>query len=69
MVVTTFKFNRYLLFLVTLTSSVFAAPSDPPAPTPPPPPGVPIDNGIIFLLIIGLIYGVYKLRNFKLQSK
>lgn len=33
----------------------------PPPPPPVPPPGLPIDNGIIVLIVLGLIYGVYKL--------
>lgn len=32
----------------------------PPPPMPPPPPGLPIDNGIILLFVVGLVYGVYK---------
>lgn len=32
-------------------------------PPPPPPPGLPIDGGIIFLVISGLIYGIKKLRD------
>jgi len=31
----------------------------PPAPGPPGPPGVPIDNGIIFLLLAGIALGIY----------
>lgn len=29
---------------------------------PPPPVGLPIDGGIIFLIISGLVYGVLKIR-------
>lgn len=31
-------------------------------PPPPPPVGLPIDGGLGFLLVSGLIYGVFKLR-------
>ncbi|WP_397364082.1 PID-CTERM protein-sorting domain-containing protein [Olleya sp. R77988] len=31
----------------------------PPPPTPPP--GLPIDNGIVALVILGVAYGVYKI--------
>jgi hypothetical protein len=31
-------------------------------PPPPPPPGLPIDGGISFLVITGILYGVFKLR-------
>jgi len=33
-----------------------------PPPPPPPPPGLPIDGGLLFLAVIGVIYGVKKLR-------
>lgn len=32
-------------------------------PPPPPPPGLPIDGGLLFLLIAGIVYGVKKLKN------
>ena len=32
-------------------------------PPPPPPPGFPIDGGLLFLLIAGIVYGVKKLKN------
>jgi hypothetical protein len=35
----------------------------PPPPPPPPPPGLPIDGGLLFLLIAGIVYGVKKLKN------
>ena len=34
-----------------------------PPPPPPPPPGLPIDSGLLFLLIAGIVYGVKKLKN------
>ncbi|MDC0006515.1 hypothetical protein OAE03_00750 [Winogradskyella sp.] len=36
------------------------AQAPPPPPPPPPPPGLPIDNGILILALVGLIYGMYK---------
>mgnify|MGYP001152013775 CR=1 FL=1 len=35
----------------------------PRTPPPPPPPGLPIDGGLLFLLIAGIVYGVKKLKN------
>jgi len=29
---------------------------------PPPPVGLPIDNGIVGLLFVGLFYGIYKIK-------
>lgn len=43
--------------MVTLQAYGQAVP--PPIP-PPPPPGLPIDGGVIFLLLSGLVYGVKK---------
>ena len=63
------KFSLTLLLIFSVFSTISAAPGDPPPPTPPPPPGLPIDNGIIYLLILGLIYGFYKLNKLKFQSK
>lgn len=36
-----------------------------PPPPPTPPPGLPIDNGIVFLIVAALIYGVYKVIKHK----
>ena len=33
----------------------------PPPPMPPPPPGLPIDGGVIALLIVALFYGAIKI--------
>jgi len=32
-------------------------------PPPPPPPGLPIDGGLLFLLIAAIVYGVKQLKN------
>lgn len=45
-------------FLLLLTEAVMGQAVPPPIP-PPPPPGLPINEGQIFLLIVGLVYGVY----------
>ncbi len=37
----------------------------PPPPPLPPPPGLPVDNGIMFLIVAALIYGVYKVIKHK----
>ncbi|WP_460190278.1 PID-CTERM protein-sorting domain-containing protein [Urechidicola sp. KH5] len=46
------------LVLVTVSQSFFAQV----APPPPPPVGLPIDGGILFLVISGLVYGVCKIK-------
>jgi len=46
-----------ILFVFT---SVVSATQGPPPPAPPPPPGLPIDGAVIFVLILGILYGIYK---------
>ncbi|MBQ0767825.1 MAG: hypothetical protein KBT58_00925 [Bizionia sp.] len=59
-----------LFVLVTFIS--FAQNIAPPAPDQPQslgpgtgPPGLPIDSGLILLLVVAVIYGVYKVVKFK----
>lgn len=35
----------------------------------PPPPGLPIDNGVILLLIVALVLGIYKIIKFSKSQK
>ncbi|WP_310556101.1 PID-CTERM protein-sorting domain-containing protein [Flavobacterium sp.] len=62
------KINVLLLALLPALMT-YAAPGGPPPPTPPPPPGLPVDGFVVVLLIVGLIYGFYSIKKFKLQSK
>jgi len=63
------SFNKYLLSfcLILIYAFVFAQklpnPELPGAPAPPP--GLPIDGGLSYLLIAGVIYGVYESRKKK----
>lgn len=45
----------------------------PPSPTgkkkPPPPPGLPIDDSIIVLFILALIFGIYIIYTNKIKAK
>jgi len=52
--------NILTLVLVVCCSFMVSAQGPPP---PPPPPGLPIDGGVLFLLIAGLYYGVKKVRD------
>ncbi len=47
-----------LLFLIS--GHGFTQGGNPPPPMPPPPPGLPIDGGLIFLIIAALLFGIYK---------
>ncbi len=48
-------------FLLLLFPLIMIAQSLPPLP--PPPPGLPIDGGLLFLLIAGVAYGVKKIKD------
>ena len=49
--------------LFVFTTIVPIAQEAPPPPMPPPPPGLPIDGLVIFILLIGVLYGIKKKRN------
>lgn len=64
--------NRVIIILVVFflqQASVFAAPEPPPPSTPPPPPGLPLDGGIVFLVLLSICYGIYKLNKTKTIKK
>jgi hypothetical protein len=47
-----------------LSNFSFAAP-EPPPPTTPPPPGLPIDGGLVIMVVLGLLFGAYKIYQHK----
>ncbi|WP_298763189.1 PID-CTERM protein-sorting domain-containing protein [uncultured Polaribacter sp.] len=53
----TLTFFLLLLFISTVTGQMV-----PPPVPPPPPPGLPLDGGVLFLFLSGLIYGAAKLK-------
>ncbi len=63
--------NCILILMAILVSFVDAnaAPNGPPPPSPDPPPGAPIDSGLIVLLIVALIYGIFKVYEFNNNRK
>ncbi|HEY0091239.1 MAG TPA: hypothetical protein VGB43_02025 [Flavobacterium sp.] len=58
-----------LLALLFPLAECFATPNDPPPPSTPPPPGLPIDGGILFLLVASLAYGLYKVYRYNFNKK
>lgn len=55
--------NIFLLLIVAFTTTIsFGQAVPPPIPPPPPPPGLPIDGGIFWLFIAGILFGVKKLK-------
>ena len=49
------------IVLLLLFPLITIAQGGPPAP--PPPPGLPIDSGIVYLLLLGVAYGISKVKN------
>jgi hypothetical protein len=62
------KAKKYLIFYIIL-AVVFTASGQivPPPSPPPPPPGLPIDSNLVFLLVVGLLYGIKKVRNYSIH--
>jgi hypothetical protein len=63
--------NRIIIILAVFflqQTSLFADPGPPPPSTPPPPPGLPLDGGIFLLLVLSIVYGIYKLNKIKKAS-
>ena len=64
-------FVSTLILIPAFTNYVLADPPSPPGPGGSPsshggtPVGAPIDNGILILLILGVIYGAYKIYEFR----
>ncbi len=64
---------RFFVLIIILfgVMDAFAAPS-PPAPgakKPPPPPGLPIDDHILVLLIMAILFGIYIIYRHQLITK
>ncbi len=57
------KLSSLLLLLLFPLTMISQGPPQPPPPPPGLPPGLPIDGGLLFLLIAGMAYGVKKLKN------
>ncbi|QOD59506.1 hypothetical protein H9I45_09005 [Polaribacter haliotis] len=51
-----------VLFTVLIYTCIVNGQVVPPPMPPPPPPGLPVDGGLLFLFVSGLIYGVNKVR-------
>ena len=49
-----------VLLLVLLSNNILIAQGPPP---PPPPPGLPINGGLVGLILAAIIYGVKKIKN------
>ncbi|NGY36453.1 hypothetical protein FQU23_002890 [Flavobacterium sp. XN-5] len=78
------RFFLLLVFLAGAFCSFAAKGKEPPQPNPagknnsalttfsgpgPPPPGLPIDENILILIIIALLFGIYIIYNHRLKTK
>ena len=58
------KEKKYLaLFIMLVLTCVASGQIVPPPAPPPPPPGLPLNKGLIFLAITGVLYAIKKIRN------
>ncbi|MCG9792150.1 hypothetical protein [Flavobacterium algicola] len=61
--------NKHYLLIAFFAGTVCMI-AQPPAPIPViPPPGLPIDEGLIALLIGGILFGTYTIYNFNKKRK
>jgi len=54
---------RKIVTLVLLLLFPLITMAQGPPPPPPPPPGLPIDSGIVYLLLLGVAFGIRKVKN------
>jgi hypothetical protein len=61
-----------MIFVLGMINA-FAANPAPPSPVgrrrPPPPPGLPIDENILTMMLVALLFGIYIIYNFKIKQK
>ncbi len=53
------KFASILFVLISFVCTAQLG-GDPPPPMPPPPPGTPVDGAVVFVLVLGILYGIKK---------
>jgi hypothetical protein len=63
----TLSLTLFMFFIITYGGGL--PNQGPPPPTPPPPPGLPIDDGIYFLILLALCYGFYLNKKSLLKVK
>ncbi|MDA8762165.1 hypothetical protein N9M81_02530, partial [Flavobacteriaceae bacterium] len=57
------KMRKIVAIVLLLLFPLITMAQGPPPPPPPPPPGLPIDSGIVYLLLLGVAYGISKVKN------
>ncbi len=53
------KFASILFVLISFVCTAQLG-GNPPPPMPPPPPGLPIDGAVVFVFVLGVLYGIKK---------
>ena len=56
------RIKYFTLIIALFLTCVVSGQIVPPPMPPPPPPGLPIDGGVLFLFVSGLIYGIRKIK-------
>ncbi|MGY5354715.1 PID-CTERM protein-sorting domain-containing protein [Wenyingzhuangia sp. IMCC45467] len=56
------KIKTYKILILLVFGVVYVASAAPGPPPPPPPPGLPIDMGVVFLVLAAVGLGITKLR-------
>lgn len=54
--------------ILSMATSMAWAQDGPPPPMPPPPPGLPIDEPALLVLLLGLVYGIYRIVKTRIQN-
>ncbi|AWG21082.1 hypothetical protein FFWV33_05810 [Flavobacterium faecale] len=60
--------HKYYYLFILLLAGTFGVIAQPPAPLPPPP-GLPINDGVLFLGIAALSYGIFTIYNHTKKRK
>ncbi len=55
--------RKIVAIILLLLFPLITMAQGPPPPPPPPPPGLPIDSGIVYLLLLGVAYGIRKVKD------
>jgi hypothetical protein len=65
--------NKFFMTALFFLGSIvlFAGPTPPPPnfKRPPPPPGLPIDDSILILVAIAILFGIYIIYNHNIKTK
>ena len=55
--------KKIVAIILILLSPLITMAQGLPPPPPPPPTGLPIDSGIVYLLLLGVAYGIRKVKD------